>query len=174
MINDQEKETAILRKRAQLLAREPAPEEDPQGFMNILEFILANERYALEISYITEILKLKELSALPSAPPFVLGIINVRGEILSIIDLKTFFNLPAKGLSNFARVIRIRYEAVEFGILADVVNHISSIPISDIQPCPPTLSDGKSEYLKGVGKNHLIILDGQKILTDKKLVINDQ
>ncbi|MDA8325786.1 MAG: chemotaxis protein CheW [Nitrospiraceae bacterium] len=83
----------ILRKRALALAKEPeAP--DSGEHIDVLEFLLARERYAVESSYVREVWPLKDLTPVPCTPPFVLGIIGVRGRILSVLDLKKFLNLP--------------------------------------------------------------------------------
>jgi len=90
---------AILKKRAQVLARAPKREDEAGECLEVVEFLLAYEQYGIESSYIREVYPLKDLTPLPCTPPFVLGIINVRGQILSVIDLKKIFDLPQKGLT---------------------------------------------------------------------------
>ncbi|OYW02490.1 MAG: chemotaxis protein CheW, partial [Acidobacteria bacterium 37-65-4] len=105
----------------------------------MLEFSLAYERYALETSMIREVLPLRELTPLPCIPPFILGIINLRGQILAIVDLKRFFNLPANGLSDLNKVIVLRHRRLEVGILADAVMGVRAIPLLEVQTQLPTL-----------------------------------
>src|SRR4051794_29498302 len=90
----------ILRARAQALARTPERPQIAETLLELLEFRLAQECYALENRYVQEVYPLKDLTPLPCTPPFVLGIVNVRGHVLPVLDLKKFFDLPEKGLTD--------------------------------------------------------------------------
>jgi len=142
--------------------------------LEVLEFMLAHEKYALELPYIREVYPLKELTPVPCTPDFVLGIINFRGQILSIIDLKKFFSLPVRDINEQNSVIVIYSDDMEFGILADAVIGTRSVQISDIQSSLPTLTGTVSEYLKGVTRDRVIILNGEKILSDKNLIVYNE
>ncbi len=169
-----EKKTEILRSRAEELAKPDNGVNKADSFCEVLEFMLAHEKYALELPYIREVYPLKELTPVPCTPDFVLGIINFRGQILSIIDLKKFFALPARDIDEHNRVIVIYSNDMEFGILADAVIGTKSVQISDIQSSLPTLTGTLSEYLKGVTKDRVIILNGEKILSDKSLIVYNE
>lgn len=119
-----------VRQRFRLRAREMNLKE----FLEIIEFRLASETYGIESAFVREVYPLKDFTPLPGAPPFVLGIINVRGQILSVVDLKKFFNLPQKGLGELNKVIIIRNEQLEFGILADVMLGTRPISLETILP----------------------------------------
>ena len=108
---------AILRSRARALARAPQQTATAQQFLEIVEFRLASETYGLEAAFVREVYPLKDFTPLPSVPPFVLGILNVRGQILSVIDLKKFFGLPEKGLGQLNKLIILRDRA--HGIWSD-------------------------------------------------------
>jgi len=97
----------ILRARAKVLARELKTDGSEQARLEALEFVVAYEKYAIESSYVREVYPLKELTPLPGTPAFVLGVINVRGQIVSVIDPKRFFDLPEKGLTDLNKVILI-------------------------------------------------------------------
>jgi purine-binding chemotaxis protein CheW len=98
----------ILRTRARALARTP-PQASAEGAMlELLEFRLASERYAVESQLVEEVHPLRDLTPLPCTPPFVLGIVNVRGRILPVLDLKKFFELPERGLTDLHRIILVR------------------------------------------------------------------
>ncbi len=86
-----------------------------------MKFLLTHENYGIESVYVREVHPLKELTPLPCTPSFVLGIINVRGQILSVIDLKKFFDLPAQEPTSLNKVIIFHNNRIEFGILADAV-----------------------------------------------------
>lgn len=165
---------AILKVRAKALARKPEPEETAAAYLETVVFQLANETYAIENSYIKEVHPLKHFTALPCTPLFVLGVINVRGQILSIIDLKIFFDLPHKGLTDLNRVIILHMGDMEFGILTDEVIGGQHIPIEEIQPPLPALTGIRAEYLKGVTREGHVILDAARILTDKKIIVHEE
>ncbi|MCI0527983.1 MAG: chemotaxis protein CheW [Nitrospira sp.] len=169
-----EEKKKILRARAKALAQEPKGKEDAEESMEIVEFLLAYENYAIESIYIREVYPLKELTPLPCTPPFVLGIINVRGQVLSVLDIKKFFDLPEKGLTDLNKVIIIHNETMEFGILADVILGVQWIPLKEIQSSLPTLTGVREEYLKGVTKERLVILDAEKLLSDKGIVVHEE
>ncbi len=161
----------ILRKRARLLAQEAEAIKEEDSYCRVVEFMLANERYALELVCIQEVCPLKELTPLPCTPPFVLGIVNFRGQILSVIDLKKFFDIPGYELTNLNRIIILHSDEMEFGILADEVLGVRSILLSEIQPSMPTFTGIRAEYLKGVTKDRVVILNGEKILADKNIIV---
>ncbi len=169
-----EEKKQILRARAKALAREPEGEGAAQEALEIVEFLLAYERYGIESSYVREVYPLKAFTPLPCTPPFVLGIINVRGQILSVIDIKKVFDLPEKGLTDLNKVIILRGEKMEFGILADAILGVRSIPLEKIQPSLPTLTGIREEYLKGVTGERVVILDAEKLLSDKKILVHEE
>jgi len=170
-LNSSKEKARTLRERARALAREPEGIEEDESHLEVVVFMLAHERYALELTHIREVYPLKELTPLPGTPDFVLGIINVRGQILSIIDIKRFFELPEKGLTNLNQVIILESEEMEFGILADEILGTKSIPASAIQASLPTLTGIRADYLKGVTGDRVVILDGEKIVSDEKMVV---
>jgi len=169
-----EEKKKILRSRAKLLAREPQKQPDAQHSLEVVEFILAYETYAIESSYVREVYPLREYTPLPGTPSFVLGIINVRGQILSVIDIKQFFDLPEKRLTDLNKVIILQKNEMEFGILADVILGVSIIPIHAMQTSLPTLTGIRAEYLRGVTSDRIVILDAEKILIDKKMMIHEE
>ena len=111
---------------------------------------------------------------MPCTPPFVLGIINVRGQILSVIDLKKFFDLPEKGLTDLNKVIIVKGDSMQLGILADVILGYRTISLQDVQSPLPTLTGIREEYLRGVTSERLVVLDVGSILSDKNIVIHEE
>ena len=163
---------ATLKARARLLADEP-PQADPtQEILEIVEFRLANEIYGIESAFVREVFPLKDFTPLPGVPPFVLGIANIRGQILSIIDLKKFFGLPQTGLGQLNKLIILRDENMEFAILADDILDTHSIAIGEIQNPPSTISGPGADYLRGVIARGTILLDAGKILRDEKIIVD--
>jgi purine-binding chemotaxis protein CheW len=164
---------AILKARARLLAQEPKSEAMSGTFLEIIEFCLASETYGIEAMFVREIHPLRDLTPLPGVPSFVLGITNVHGQILSVVDLKKFFNLPANGLGELNKMIIIRNSRMEFGILADSIIGIRSVPLDTIQPRPATVTGIGAGYVRGVTKEQVIVLDAEKILDDEKIIMNE-
>jgi purine-binding chemotaxis protein CheW len=167
-------EKSILKARAQALAREPLPAETAGECLEILEFLLAYERYGIEMCWVRETLPLRELTPVPCTPPFVLGLINVRGQIMSVIDIKRFFDLPEKGLTDLNKVIIVGHGEMAFGVLADAVCGVRSLPLAELQPSLPTLTGVREEYLKGVTKERMVVLDGRKLLGDRNIIVHEE
>ncbi len=167
-----EESHTTLKKRARLLAREIQQVDTSQEFLEIVEFRLASETYGVESIFVREVFPLKDFTPLPGTPDFVLGIANIRGQILSIIDLKRFFDLPKIGLGQLNKLIILRSEQMEFGILVDDIVGAHSIPLIAIQVAPPTISGIGAEYLRGVTAERVILLDAKKILGDEKIIVD--
>lgn len=170
-MNSSKEKAGVLKARAKALAKAPKGAEEDGAYLEVVAFMLAHEHYALELTHIREVYPLKELTPLPGTPGFVLGIINVGGQILSIIDIKRFFELPEKGLTNLNKVIILQSDEMEFGILADEILGTRQIPESAIQTSLPTLTGVRADYLKGVTGDRVVILDGEKLLSDEKMVV---
>ena len=164
----------ILRARAQALARPPPPAPAAGTMLELLEFRLASERYALESRHVQEVHPLRELTPLPCTPPFILGIVNVRGRILPVVDLKKFFDLPERGLTDLHRIILVRGHGLELGLLADVIVGVRSIAADSLQPSLPTLTGIRAEYLKGVSAERLVVLDLERLLADPKIIVHEE
>jgi purine-binding chemotaxis protein CheW len=163
----------ILRSRARALARPPQPAETAGSSLEVLEFRLARESYAVETRHVQEVYPLKNLTPLPCTPPFVLGVVNVRGRITPVIDIKKFFDLPDKGLTDLHRVILIRGGGLELGLLADVIVSVRRVPLDTLQASLPSLTGIRAEYLKGVTAERLVVLDLDRLLADPKIVVNE-
>jgi purine-binding chemotaxis protein CheW len=166
-------EAEVLRARARAAAGSARAGEAPEAVLEVLEFVLAGERYALETGCLREVTPLKDFTPLPGTPPFLLGIVHLRGRIISIVDLRKFFDLPAAGIGDLNKLLVLYSERMEFGVLADAVLGIRSLPVTSIQPSLPTLEGIRSRYLKGVTGDGMAILDGTRLLEDPSLVVNE-
>jgi len=170
----EEEKGKILRARAKKLAIEAKAEETGEESIEIVEFLLSGERYGIESLYIRETYPLKEFTPIPCTPAFVLGVINIRGQVLSILDIGRFFDLPGRGATGLNKVIVLGSGALEFGILADEILGVSRAPVKEIQESLPTLTGIRAEYLKGVTNDRVTILDARKILSDKNLIVHEE
>ena len=167
-------ELLILRERAQELAREPKTSEVAADTLEVVEFELASEHYALPLSMVRTVSVLKELTPVPCTPPFVLGIINLRGEIHTVVDLKKFFDLPDKGITELNKIIIIHHDDMQLGILADAIRGVRHILLHDLDPAMPTLTGIRADYLRGVTRDRLVVLDAARILSDKRILVAEE
>lgn len=168
-----EERKRILKARADLLARHPGRGQDRET-IEVVEFMLANERYGIESSYVREVCPLRDYTPLPCTPSFVLGLLNLRAQIISVIDIKKFFDMAEEGISDLNKVIIISDDKMIFGILADVILDVSSIAVEDIQSPIPTLTGIRERFLRGVTGERTAILDAAKLLTDKYIVVYEE
>lgn len=164
----------VFRDRARALAAKPRALKDERPHIGIVEIWLAHEKYAVESLYVREVLPLKDVTPLPCTPAHVLGLINVRGQILSVIDLRVFFDLPQSSVTGASKVLVLRSGDMEVGVVADGVVEARSLPLDDLSPALPTLTGLRAAYLRGIADGDLVILDAAKLLADKSLVVNEQ
>lgn len=156
------------------MAQEPVAEQSVAVSLEVVEFVLAHERYAIESRFIREVAVLESLTPLPCVPAFVLGIVNLRGEMLPIIDLKKFFELPDKGLGDLNKIIVLRSGEALFSVLADAIAGVRRVLLADVHPSPPALTGIRRDYLKGITAERLVVLDAEKLLSDKSIVVQEE
>jgi purine-binding chemotaxis protein CheW len=164
----------ILKERAEILAKPLFKEVDNGIELVGLGFLLSDEQYIIDASFVVEVIHINELTQLPSCPPFLMGIINVRGRIISVINLKSFLNLPMKGITNHNRVIIVKHKQIEIGLLADDVTGNITVYPNQLQIPISTLSSRQKEYLLGITIDHAVLLDIEKFLSADEIVINEE
>ena len=161
----------ILEERARLLAQEPQTESDAQTW-EVLGFSIADVRYALEAEWVREIVVLKELTPLPCTPPFVQGVVNIRGRIVSAVDLRCFWGVPELGIVDFHRIIVLHGHGMEFGVLADTIEGVAQVSEKDLRHEAAALPSGiPAQFVKGVASGHGILLDAERLLCDPRMVV---
>lgn len=161
----------MLEDRARRLAQVPQTAAPVSGAFDAVEFRLAYENYAIEACHIREIWPLKDYRPLPGTPGFVLGLINLRGELLSVIDIRKFFGLPLNGLTDLNRVLVLQSRQMEVGILADSITGMRRISPQELQPGAPAIAGVRAGFTKGVTRDLLVLLDGAKILSDAGILV---
>lgn len=165
----------ILIDRAKLLAVDNFVEEVNIGkILHVVEFLLLPERYGIESHFISEVILLKELTPIPGVPSFVSGVTNVRGKIVSIVNLKTFLGLVTKGITELNKTILINYNGMEFGIIADAIIGIRSVDEKTLSPAPVTIQSDSAKFVKGITPDGMIILDGVHLLSETTIVVNQK
>ncbi len=126
-----------------------------------LAFSLGEEEYAVPLLSVKEVIAMPEITAIPYTPPHFLGIMNLRGQVISVIDLRLKFNMKATSNQETA-VIICDLSPLCLGIVVDSVNQVLSLTEEDIQPRPEVESNKKTDYIMGVtrhDKNLILLLD---------------
>ena len=167
-----EKMQAILEERARALARVTDVETD-EG-RQLVVFSLANETYGVPTNYVREVQPLRDISPVPCTPSFVVGVINIRGSIYSVVDIREFFGVPQQEFTALTKVILVNAGGLEVGILADDVLGETSVPLDEIKPPLATRGGVKEEYVQGVTKDMLIILNLDALMRDERIIIHEE
>ncbi len=168
-------EKTILRQRALNYSQlKKAVEKPSPGTVQIVLVSFGDEKYGFEVRYVKEVVAIRQLTQVPCTPDFVAGIINVRGTIISTIDMRKFFNLKMTGLTDMTKVIIVKHGEFEMGILAVEVSEVKNIFIEDLHPAAACLTEIDPEYVKGVSGNMEVILDIRKLIEDEVFVINEE
>ncbi|MBK9965306.1 MAG: purine-binding chemotaxis protein CheW [Holophagales bacterium] len=163
----------ILEARARAAARPPVLPDDAEQ-LDVLAFSLASETYGVETRHVREVCQLRQLTAVPCTPPHLAGVMNLRGRIIAVVDLRRFFDLPARGLTELNRVIVLEGGDQELGLLADSIDGVRPMPASALQEGLPTLTGIRERFLKGITGQMLAVLDGERLLADPGLKVNEQ
>ena len=163
----------ILKKRAELLQITEAEAVTPGSHIQGLVFRLSGEKYAIDATFVSEVIDVAEITPLPCTPPFLIGIINLRGKILSVIDISSFLNLPGSEQSKLNKVIILHHEDIELGILTDEIIGNEIIDLDILQKKLSTILDIPENILVGVSDENLIVIDINKLLLDERLIIDE-
>ncbi len=138
----------------------------------LVTFMLAGEKYGIDIMQTQEIIKMERITPIPNSLEFVEGVINLRGNVIPIIDLKKRFNLIG-GEEASRGIVVVRLVDLVMGVIIDGISKVISIPMSQILPPPPVVAGIGREYISGVGRdsddNLLIILDINKLLSFEEI-----
>lgn len=166
--------SSILRNRAAVLAQVPGTATDTDSIDQFVTYRLGKERYGIDVKFVEEIQPLRDLTLIPCTPEFIIGAVNIRGSILPVIDVKKFFNMPEAKITTANKVIVIRIEDIQLGILADSVNEVVEVAAAAIEPQLATLSGVHEEFIRGVATGDLIVLDIVALAQDKRLTIHEE
>lgn len=142
--------------------------KDNLGEMQLVVFDLASEFYGVEIAAVREIIRMQSITPVPGAPPFVEGIINLRGQVIPVLDLRKRLGLKVSEQTEDSRIVWVTINNHDLGVIVDAVTEVLRIPVSSIEPPSAMVSGLDSDYIKGIAKleNRLIILlDLNKVLS---------
>ncbi|PYF81774.1 MULTISPECIES: chemotaxis protein CheW [Marinomonas] len=143
--------------------------EDPM--LQWVTFRLENEIYGVNVMQVKEVLRYSEIAPVPGAPNFVLGIIHLRGTVVTVIDTCQRFGLPSGEITDATRIMILEVEGHVIGILVDAVSEVVYLRQSEIEPSPNVGNDESSKFIQGVcHKNDilLILVDLDKLLSENE------
>lgn len=146
-------------------------EEDTQKG-KFLTFALGQEFYGIEIKFVTEIIGIQPITAVPEVPDYVKGIINLRGKIIPVVDVRLKFRKPEVAYNDRTCIIVIDVKNLSVGLIVDNVAEVLAIPEEGIVPPPDTKTGFHNRYIKGIGKvgNEVkLLLDCEKLLTEDEI-----
>jgi len=139
--------------------------------IQLVTFRLKDETYGINVMQVQEVLRISEIAPVPGAPGYVLGIINLRGNVVTVIDTRTRFGLPIGELDDASRIVIIESEQQVVGILVDSVAEVVELQHSAIDSAPNTGNEEGSRYIQGVASRDddlLIVVDLNKLLTEEE------
>ncbi|MBI1911733.1 MAG: chemotaxis protein CheW [Deltaproteobacteria bacterium] len=141
---------------------------DSREILQLVTFRLGNEEFSLDILKVQEIIRHMDLTRVPRTPEFVDGVINLRGRVIPVLDLRKRFGLKEDEKTNETRIIVVDIDNTTVGLKVDAVSEVLRLPADTVEPPPAIVTGAESDYIKGVGKldgRLLILLDVAKILT---------
>ncbi|HEY9677461.1 MAG TPA: chemotaxis protein CheW [Drouetiella sp.] len=165
---------AVLKARARVLAKPHKRIEHATDAIEVIEFLLSGETYAVETKDVKEVLYLKSVTKLPSAPKFIVGVISLRGQIIGVIDIRKFFELPQAQLDVFNKVIIVEKGDTILGFTADEVTNVREIEQRSIHPSLPSVAGKRAKFLRGITTDRVTILDVERMLRDDDLIVDEQ
>ena len=134
---------------------------------HIVGFHVGRESYGVPIQALHEIVRVPEITAVPDAPDYVEGVINLRGKIVSVVDLRKRFGKPATELDRRNRILVVEHRGRLAGMIVDSASEVLKIPESDIETAPAMMQEGGLDCVTGLGKYNgrlIILLDINKVL----------
>lgn len=151
---------------------DPNPKKQDAELLQLVTFSIGDEECGVNILKVQEIIRTMEITKVPRAPDFVEGVINLRGKVIPIIDLRRRFGLSSRIHDKNTRIIVIEINNVIVGFVVDAVSEVLRIPATTVEPPPPVVAGVDSDYISGVGKLQdrlLIMLDLDRLLSSDDL-----
>ena len=134
-------------------------------------FFLSQEKYGINVMQVQEVLRVSEIAPVPGAPEYVLGIINLRGNVVTVIDTRQRFGLQPKEMDDSSRIVIVESSDQVVGILVDSVAEVIDLQLSEIESAPNVGTEDSSRFIQGVASQNdelLIIIDLNKLLSDEE------
>lgn len=139
---------------------------------------VGGEVFGIEVSAVREILDFQDITPLPYAPPYILGMINVRGSTVPVVDLRTKLNLPQVEATGFTRILVLEVQREErrlqLGLVADRVFEVAELDAAQMEPPPDIGVQWRSDYIKGVGRrgdSFVVVFDLERLFSGDEAVL---
>src|SRR5208283_5160918 len=135
--------------------------------LQLVTFNLGNEEFAVAILKVQEINRMKEITRVPNSPPYVEGVINLRGKVIPVVNLRRKFGLDPKENNEQTRIMIMDIQGITMGLVVDSVSEVLRIPSKTVEPTPPMASNISAEFIKGIAKvdeRLIILLDMDRLL----------
>ncbi|MEW6171650.1 MAG: chemotaxis protein CheW [Bacillota bacterium] len=149
---------------------EEEEDEDTQED-KFLTFYLGEEEYGIEIRHVTEIIGIQTITDVPDMPTYVKGVINLRGKVVPVIDVRLRFGMEERAYDDRTCIVVINIENHAVGLIVDRVSEVLDIPKSDVEPPPKVKKGESSRFIQGMGKvgeQVKILLNADKVLFDEE------
>lgn len=166
-----ENENASLNSLNQALVTQDETAEDTLENM-YLTFRLGREDYGIEIRHVTEIVGMQTITEVPDMPGFVKGVVNLRGQVIPVVDVRLRFHMQPRDYDERTCIIVVRIGESQVGLVVDTVNEVRSIKEDSISPPPRTAGAESAQYIQGMGKvgeEVVILLDGRRLLAEEDI-----
>ena len=146
-------------------------QDNDDTILQWVTFHLENEKYGIKVMQVQEVLRMTEIAPVPGAPHYVLGIINLRGNVVTVIDTRRRFGLGDVENDDETRIVIVEANNNVVGILVDSVAEVVDLKVSEIETAPNVGNDESSKYIQGVSSREnelLILVDVDKLLSDEE------
>jgi purine-binding chemotaxis protein CheW len=164
-------------RRALELSRSPDHEKGQGDRLSLVTFMLGSDRYGVGLEMVREIQRAGRITPVPTAPDFIIGVMNLRGNILSVVDIRSFFGLPGVTIGEKTRILVVEGAGLRIGILVERVDEIKGVKEEDVKP-PLSSDKGLAEdYIRGIVTHRgemLIVIDLGKVLENPRLVVDEK
>ncbi|AXJ01149.1 CheW protein [Cyclonatronum proteinivorum] len=168
---DVSQELMLLKKRAKAFSV-PLAQEERGEQLAVIRFLLYPETFAIPVASVHEVFSLRDLTVIPGTPEFVLGVMNYRSTIVPVVNLKKLLGIREAGLTEMNKVLLLRNDNMEFGLLCDRILESGFILQDEIQEPPASLSKLGLEFIKGMAGPQTILLDGEALLNSRRLIVD--
>jgi len=164
----------ILKDRTSALARPVEDAQPPTEVLELLVFSLTGGRYGIDTAHALEVVPLRELTPVPCTPPFMLGVVNYRGRILPVVDIRRLLELPAQGVTPPSWVVAVQAGGMTFGIFTDAVAGIVRVGVHEVAPPGLTFTGDRQAFIRGVTGEMVAVLNLEALARDPRTVVNEE
>ena len=140
--------------------------------LQLVTFAISDEEFGIDILRVQEIIRMMDITKVPNSPPSVEGVLNLRGKVIPVIDLRRRFGMPHRDHDRRTRIIVVEISGKVIGFVVDAVSEVLRIASGTVEPPPPVVGGVESDYIKGIGKLEdrlLILLDLDKLLANEEM-----